>query len=157
MTIEALRQRGRWLRRITTLVFAALALGLTLDAAMTMRSADPAAALLFMLAFRAPVPFYLVALWMIRLAFGQVARGVLFDEVMSQLLGRLGVWLALGAAATVFATPNLLRLLYGPRHGAFASFDPAAITLGVVGLMLAILARLLARAAAMRAELDEIL
>ena len=50
--------------------------------------------------------------------------------------------------------PLLARLLNG--RGPIAYYDVAAITVGVVGLALVVVAHLLGQAADMRAELDEI-
>jgi hypothetical protein len=64
--------------------------------------------------------------------------------------------LALGALTSVLIGPLLQRAMLGNNFGGLAAFDPAAIAVGLVGLLLAILARLLEQAADMRSELDEI-
>ncbi len=157
MDVEPLRRRSRLLRTLTTIVFSVLVLALMLELAGVARSPHPVPAAGYMLIYRAPMLFYLLAIWTVRLAFGSIARGALFDMVVPVLLTRLGLCLLLGATTNVLISPSLLRLFYGPSHGALANFDPAAITLGVIGLMLVLVARLLAQAAAMRTELDEIL
>jgi len=92
-----------------------------------------------------------------RLAFGRIADGEVFSTVLPNSLTRLGLALALGAIATVFVSPLALRLMGGYRYGAYAAFDPSAITIGLVGLFLVILSRLFSRAVMMQHELDEIL
>lgn len=155
--MDALQRRSHMAKRLTTLVFILLALAVAVDLMAVLRSGEPGTNAGFLAIYRLPMLFYLFAIWMVRRAFGELARGVLFDQVVPTLLTRVGLALAAGATATVFVTPLLLRSIEGSRWSAYAQFDPAAITLGVVGLMLVILARLLGMAAAMRAELDEIL
>ncbi|HEY0052083.1 MAG TPA: DUF2975 domain-containing protein [Caulobacteraceae bacterium] len=105
----------------------------------------------------APSFCYLWALWAIRRTFAQIARGVRFDAVIPHLLAQVGAALFVGAVLQVVVVTNLMRLVAGPRHGAFLHYEPAAIVLGVVGASLFLLTRLLRTAGAMKAELDEII
>jgi hypothetical protein len=150
-------QRSQWLARLATVTFCVLTLVIIVEAAMVAVAPRPAVALAFLIAFRAPAPFYLFALWTMRLAFGRIANGEVFSTVLPNSLTRLGLALALGAIATVFVSPLALRLIGGYRHGAYAAFDPSAITIGLVGLFLTILSHLFSRALIMKHELDEIL
>lgn len=150
-------QHSRWLARLATMTFCVITLVIVTEAAMVAIAPRSAAALAFLLAFRAPVPFYLYALWTMRLAFGRIAGGEVFSTVLPSSLTRLGLALALGATATVFVSPLALRLMGGYRHGAYAAFDPSAITIGLAGLFLVILSRLFSRAVMLQNELDEIL
>lgn len=79
----------------------------------------------------------------------------MFNDVVPSLLTSIGLALFAGAFMTVFGVPILFRMTLGGGAGSIANFDPAAIVMGVVGLMLTILARLFAQAANMRAELEE--
>jgi hypothetical protein len=144
-------RQSRLARAIATAVLAGLLFAIGVEAVAELRG-GPAAQPLVHLAWRLPMLFYLFALWTVRRAFTELAGGAMFAAVVPRLLARVGWALAAGGAAQVVATPWLLRALAG--RGAFLFFDPAAITLGVVGLLLVVLAGLLARGAAMQAELD---
>ena len=68
----------------------------------------------------------------------------------------IGLGVLIGALLNVFAVTNLSRLIAG-GHGNYAYFDLSGIVLGVVGAALMLLARVVDRARALQAELDEIL
>ena len=152
-----LRYRGRWLNRLALTIFVTLVLALAIEAAMIIRRDAQGQNLRFWLSYRLSMPFYLSAIWTMHRAFAQIADGELFDRVLPVSLSRLGFALAGGAIASVFLSPWLMRILGGFRRGAFAAFDPPAITIGLVGLLLVVLSSLFARAVAMRRELDDIL
>lgn len=101
-----------------------------------------------------PMLFFLWAIWSIRRAVVLVGEGAALRGLLSSLLARVGAALLLGGLALVFGVPILARLISG--GGSFARYDVSAITVGVVGVGLMIVARLVADAEAMRAELDEI-
>ena len=153
---EMQRQSGLF-AKLATLMLVILVFAVGLDLFVDTRSGVDGGMLAYIAIYRAPMVFYLLAIWAIRTALIRIAAGSAFERVMPILLTRVGLALALGATFGVFVSPLFLRLSFGARFGAFANFDPAAITVGVVGLMLMTLARLFARAVAMRAELDEIL
>lgn len=102
-----------------------------------------------------PLPFYLWAIWTARRAILLIGAGGALHEVLSPMLTRIGAALLAGGLVRVFVVPWGIRLVMG--HGSYAVFDPAAITVGVVGVTLMIVARLVSDAGAMRAELDEFL
>ncbi len=154
---EVLRHRGRWLNRLALTIFVTLLLALAIEAAMIVRRDAQGEALRFWLSYRLSMPFYLSAIWTMHRAFTRIAGGELFDRVLPVSLSRLGFALAGGAIASVFLSPWLMRFLGGFRCGAFAAFNPPAITIGLVGLLLVVLSSLFARAVTMRRELDEIL
>ena len=149
-------RRARWASILATAVVAVFALVLAGEAAMLARQGDPRAAA-GQLAFRLPLIVDLWAAWTLRCAFASLARGALFDRVVPRLLRQLGGALALGGATSVVLAPLAQRAVAGTARGAYLAFDPAAITLGVVGLLLVLLARLFSRAGRMRVELDEII
>jgi hypothetical protein len=155
--MDAIRSRSRWLKWLATVVLAVLVFGLCLEIAMILRGGNFASGLRWTVPYRLPLLFYIAAVWVMRQAFAQLERGALFDRMLPALLTRIGLALAAGGVASVFLTPWLWRLLCGPRLGAYAAFDPPAIAVGLVGLLLVILGRLLVRASAMRRELDGIL
>lgn len=149
---SALQRRSRLLSALVALVFALLifALGIELFAVARGKIADPS-----YLLYRAPMLFYLWAIWTIRRAILAVGAGRSGEGVVARLLTSVGIALFLGGIFAVFGTPLLSRLLTG--EGAFAHYDVGAITLGVVGLALVLVAYLLHGAAEMRRELDEII
>ena len=100
-----------------------------------------------------PIPFYLWAIWCARRAILLIGSGGAFRTVLSSMLQRIGWALLAGGLVRTFAVPWGLHLVRG--IGSYATFDPAAITVGVIGLTLIIVARLVADAEAIRAELDE--
>ena len=99
----------------------------------------------------APAAFYL---WAFRAApSSALARGGLnFQPLIAQALSRVGWALALGAGVSVAAAPLTLSLGGPHAFGGFAVFDVPALTLGVVGLALIVLANMLRRATAIEAE-----
>jgi len=100
-----------------------------------------------------PMCIYVWAIWMVRQALRSIASGAVFGQVVPRLLWRVGAALFAGGLINVFGVTLLTRLIYG--RGAYAAFDGAAITLGVIGATLVLVAQLLAQASAMREELDE--
>lgn len=149
MTNETLRKRARLLRDLVTLVLALLVFVVSIEMLAGITGHYPP----YAVTARLPMVFYLAAIWMVRAALASIARGVLFDAVVPRLISRVGIALAAGALTNVFLVPWILRLGFG--RGGFAYYDPAAITLGVAGFALILVARLLAQATEMRAELDE--
>ena len=148
-------RRCAWLRRLATVLMAGFMLVLAIDVALSVRSDDFAEYLSFTIPYRLPVLFYLGGLWTIRSAFARLAAGEIFGRVLPLLLRRLGLALAFGGLASVFLTQWLWRALLGPDRGAWVAFDPAAITVGVVGLLLMMLANLMGQAEEIRQELEE--
>jgi hypothetical protein len=149
MTQDMLRKRARLLRDLVTLPLVVLALVLAIETLGAVFGNYSARALIG----RLPVVFYLAAIWMVRSFLASIARGQLFDRVLPQMIERVGLALAAGALTNVFLVTWIWKAAFGT--GAYAWYDPAAITLGVVGFALILVARLLAQAAEMRAELDE--
>jgi hypothetical protein len=146
-----MRARARLFGRGIVIILILLLFALTVEVAAVVRHGGSPLAMIY----RLPMLFYLAAIWMVRDAALTIARGGMFDAVVPRLLSRVGVALALGATINVFVGPWIRLIARG--RGPYAYYDVAAITLGVVGLALILLARLLAEAVAMRAELDEIL
>lgn len=152
---SSVRRRCRWLQRLATVLMLGFVLALGVDAALVLRSADVGAYLAFTVPYRLPILFYLAGVWTIRSAFARLADGEVFGHVLPILLHRLGWALALGGFASVFLAQWLSQALRGIMEGPWAAFDPAAITVGLVGALLIVLADLMRRAEAMRQELDE--
>lgn len=149
MTQEILRKRARLLRDLVTMVFAVLVLVLSIEVLAVATGHYSA----FAVVGRLPMLFYLAAIWMVRAALASIARGQAFDALVPQLISRVGIALAAGGLTHVFVVPWIWMAAFG--RGSWAWYDPAAITLGVAGFALTLIARLLGQAAEMRAELDE--
>lgn len=152
---SSLQRRCVWLRRLASALAACFFLVLGLEAALAFRSENMAVYFAETVAERLPVLFYLVGVWTIRSSFARLAHGDLFGEVLPVLIRRLGWSLAAGGFASVFLTQWFLRALHRSAEGPWATFDPSAITVGLVGLLLIVLADLIRRAETMRQELDE--
>lgn len=148
--IETLRARARILMWLVTVPFALLLLAaaiLLFAPIWTGRFSGPA------LIFNLPMYIYVWAIWMVRQALRSIASGAVFGQVVPRLLLRVGAALFAGGLINVFGVTLLTRLIY--ERGAYAVFDGAAITLGVIGATLVLVAQLLAQASAAREELDE--
>jgi len=102
-----------------------------------------------------PDVFYLLALGWIRQALAAFARGELYAPTITTMLDRVGATLAAGAFIGVFLVPGALRLL-GAGPGYWVAFDVSGLVLGVIGLALNVIARVLQRASGLQAELDGI-
>lgn len=100
-----------------------------------------------------PMAFYLFAIVEVRSALARIAAGEAFAEVLPRMLTRGGVALFIGALLTMFGVPLLTWALLGDAY--VRQFDPSVIALGVVGLVLVILGRLVAASITMRQELDQ--
>jgi Protein of unknown function (DUF2975) len=107
------------------------------------------------LAVAIPEGCYLMALWWVRQALSEFARGAFHTPVIATALQRVGAMLTGGAAIALFAVPTLQRL-FGFDPGYVIAYDIGSAVLCALGLSLAMLAHVLERAAAVQAELDEI-
>lgn len=102
-------------------------------------------------------PFcYLFGVWSIGQAMGDLARGSMFTATVANALRRVGLALGLGGVFSVFVATNLLRFLEQMRGG-YLHFDVAGMTLGMIGVALFLLGRVLDQAEAVQAELDEMI
>ena len=104
----------------------------------------------------APQLCYLYGVWSLRPAFGEVAQGRMFGEAQTKALTTLGWSLIIGSMFSIFLLTNLLRLVQF-TEGGFLNFDVSDIVLAVVGGALVLLSHLMAKAHAMKSELDDII
>ncbi|MES2121101.1 MAG: hypothetical protein V4513_11090 [Pseudomonadota bacterium] len=150
LTDPDLRRRSRILASLVTLVLVLLLFAVSVELlAMIRGRLTP-----HYLALRLPVPFYLWAIWSVRGLIVAVGEGRGHDRILAPMLQRTGIALFLGGISAVFIAPWISRLIWG--RGPIAYYDVAAITVGVIGLALVIVAYLLGQASEMRQELDEI-
>ncbi len=155
--VAVLRRQSLWLARLSLILLVATALvtvapvliGLALTPARGFPAPLAWAAILWL-----PVPFYLYALWAIRGAFRSFADGGAFGPAIAAGCTRAGIALALGAALSAIGVPNAMRWVHG--QGGLLHFDVAYLAVGVVGLALVLLGRLLARAAEVQREADRL-
>jgi len=102
-----------------------------------------------------PELLFVVALWWIRQALADFARGELFGQSVTRMLDRVGVAVALGAAARIFVVPGACRLL-GVGPGYWIAFDAAGLVVVATGLALKAIAGALRHALTIQSELNEI-
>lgn len=93
--------------------------------------------------FYAPILLYLWAIWTMRRALVAIAAGASFAAIVPRALLRVGIALFGGALLSVFAVPLLTLAVFGKPF--VQTFDGSAVTLGIVGAVLVMVARLLAR------------
>lgn len=99
-----------------------------------------------------PMALYIIAIWMARQALKAIADGNLFADIVPALLFRVGFLVFVGAIFNEIGRPLVTTLIYG--HPWVQTFEASGVTLVVLGATLALVARLLKRAVAMRDELD---
>lgn len=104
----------------------------------------------------APQLCYLYGVWSLRPAFAEVAQGRMFGEAQTKALATLGWSLVIGGVFSIFFLTNLLRLIQF-TEGGYLNFDLSDIVLSVVGGALVLLSHLMAKAHAMKSELDDII
>jgi hypothetical protein len=153
--VDQLRRHSLWLSRLTLVLFAAtflVTVGVQLTGLIValISGEGPPPAMRWTALIWLPVPFYLYALWAIRGAFRSFALGGTFGPAIASGCVRAGWALAIGATLSAVGVPNLLRLAGG--RGGLLMFDVAYLAVGVVGLALILLGRLLARAAEVQRE-----
>jgi hypothetical protein len=103
-----------------------------------------------------PHACYLYGVWSLRPAFNEIAEGRMFGVAQAKALTTLGWSLIVGGAFSVLLLHYLLRLS-GVAHAGYLNFDLSDIVLAVVGGALVLLSHLMAKAHAMKSELDDII
>jgi hypothetical protein len=103
-----------------------------------------------------PAICYLFGVWSMGRAMGQVARGRLLEAALPSVLRRVGISLGAGGLMSVFVVGGLKRLV-GVEVGGYVQFDVAGMTLGMIGAALFLLGRIVDKALAAQAELDEMI
>lgn len=173
--VELLRKQSLWLSRLTLFLFSATALIIVMPTIYGLfyleeNGFELPPVLLRAAVMWSPTVFYLYALWAVRSAFRDFAKGGIFGPAIARGCTSAGVALAIGATLSAVGVPNLMRILHAQNLidrppaelTAMLIFDTAYLAVGVVGVALVLLGRLLRRAveiqseaAAMRSELDE--
>lgn len=142
-------ERSRWLATATLLVLIAV---IILFAAQVLGADFLPGDKPFFFASLLPMPLYIFAIgavWRALLAVSEGRR----QGLLGRLLRRVGIALFIGSLLEVFGVALLAKLM--GDGGPLFVFDLTAITIGVLGAGLTILARLLNEAAELRRELDE--
>lgn len=103
-----------------------------------------------------PTVCYLVGVWSIGHAMGELAKGRLIQPTLAHALRRVGLALGIGGVASVFVVTNLLRVI-GDGKGGYAHFDVPGMTLGMIGGALFLLGGVVEAAGKVQAELDEMI
>ncbi|WP_260484047.1 DUF2975 domain-containing protein [Sphingomicrobium flavum] len=142
-------EKSRWLASATLMVLIAVILLFTAQVlgADYVGRKDP-----YFFASLLPMPLYVFAIgavWRALLAVSQGGR----TGILGKLLRRVGIALFVGGLLEVFGVALLSQLM--GAGGPLFSYDVTAITIGVIGAGLTIIARLLDEADELRKELDE--
>lgn len=169
--VELLRRHSLWLSRLTLTLLVLTTLVIAIPPIALGSGSRLGAPLLWgILLHWSPSIFYLYSLWAIRSGFHDFAVGGVLGPAIATGCTRAGVALAIGATLSAVGVPNLVRILsdrglINTHSGMFKGvlvFDTAYLAVGVVGLAMVLLGRLLRRAseiqaeaAALRSELDE--
>jgi len=99
-----------------------------------------------------PPGFCLAALWETSNVFARLGRGDAFGRAMVKGLRGIGLNLVLSALAAILLTPSLQPTLLGHGWGVVFNVDIEAVTVGLIGLMLYVMAW---QGSAMKAELEQ--
>ncbi len=158
--VDLLRKHSLWLSRLTLflLIGTALIIGIhtfQIPGGASDNAIAPGTVLQWL-----PSAFYLYALWAIRSGFRDFAIGGVLGPAIAEGCIRAGISMAIGATLSAVGVPNLVRMLsdwgmingQGDRFDGFLIFDTAYLAVGVVGLALILLGRLLHRASAIQRE-----
>lgn len=150
--MDTLRMRSRWLARA---ILGVLVILMLVPVTIVVAVLAGRYHLGDVIVRQLPMIFYVAALWSIRGALNEYARGGSLSDRAGRSIQAVGMSLFLGGLTSVFVVPTILLAIHG--HGSFALFDVSAITLGAVGLSLVVIGRLLGDAEAARRELEEFL
>lgn len=101
-----------------------------------------------------PALFYLAALWMLRSAVAEAARGELFGRAVVFGLKAAGGLLIAGSLASLFVMPLLSRL-FGEPVQRLINADVATLILAAIGLAQMFIGALIGRAAQAERELAD--
>lgn len=101
-----------------------------------------------------PAVCYLVGVWAIGRAMHRIGKGALLQAAVANALRQVGLALGIGGVFSVFVAPNLARML--GVGGGWLHFDVPGMALGMIGGALFLLGRVMDKAAAAQAELDEL-
>jgi hypothetical protein len=162
--VQRVRRQSRWLARVTIVLLVLTALVIIIP---PVRSAAVFAAddrlLWRLIAFNMPAVFYLYALWAIRRGFLAFSDGGRLGAALAAGCRISGASLVVGALASSVAVPNALALIdriYPPPEGrpwsSVLMADVAYLAIGVIGLALILLSRLLDQAARTQADAERL-
>lgn len=153
--VASFRHRNRGFAAAATIILIVVCsiVGLTLAVVVLQGHAMRAETLQKVALAWAPAAFYLWALWILRGMFAALARGGLaFQPVVIRALSRVGWALLLGASVSLLLAPVARMLAVSRPVAGFAVLNLPSLTLGVVGLALIAVARMLREGARLEAE-----
>lgn len=164
MDVDGLRRQSLWFSRLTLTLF--LATSAILAIFVMGAAAHPERLDFFgrLLVRWSPALFYLYALWAMRGGFRDFARGGVLGDAIASGCSRAGWALAVGGSLSAVGVPNLIRILDDAgvlkrAPGEWAGllvFDVAYLAVGLVGLALILLGRLLRLAGETQREAAEL-
>lgn len=158
--VDLLRKHSLWLSRLTLLLLIGTALIVGVHTFSVPGGHSGEAVVSGAVLQWLPSAFYLYALWAIRSGFRDFAIGGVLGPAIAEGCVRAGISMAIGATLSAVGVPNLVRALsnwgmingQGDRFDGFLIFDTAYLAVGVVGLALVLIGRLLRRASAIQRE-----
>jgi hypothetical protein len=155
---ERFRRLNGRLAVVATLAIAAIGgvMAITLVVVARWRFSHPETLTRLLLTW-SPSAFYLWALWTLRGLFAGLSRsGPSAQPSITRALARIG-WALMGGAVTTLVTAPVVLAMENPhRAGGFAVFNVPALTLGLLGLALIIVARMLKQAIAAEARVKSL-
>ncbi len=152
------RSFNRWLAVVAALAIVAIVgvIAITLLVVSRWQSSHPETLTRLALTW-SPSLFYLWAMWTLRGLFSDLSRsGPAVQPAVTRALSRIGLALMGGAALTLITAPFVLAQETPHRAGGFAIFNVPALTLGLLGLALIIVARMLKQAIAAQARVKSL-
>jgi hypothetical protein len=159
--MAGLRRHSMWFSRVTLVLFLGTVAVAAFDLSLTARHNGAEASSLLRLAIRwLPGFFYLYALLAVQGAFQSFAKGGLLGTSVAVGCARAGWALAFGGGVSALGVSNLSWFLHETglleKRGwvGFMVFDVSYLAVGVVGLALILLARLLNWAGELQTEAD---
>lgn len=159
MSTDRFRARCAQLRLVAYCIVGLIVVGLAVSIAVPIVRDDVSphdAGVVVSLVWRVPAIFYLGAMLGIGRAMGRLAQGRPIQPTLATALRRVGLALGGGGVVSVFMVTNLVRWISGGRGG-YLNFDVAGMTLALTGGALFLLGHVVATAARVQAELDDIL
>lgn len=158
MSVQTPEGHARWLTRVADLMLIGTMAALTLPP-LAIALLGPTVDVVrgeLITHWLVPIP-YLYAVLAIRRAFAAYASGRGLPDALARACRHAGAGLAIGAAASAFGVPLLLRWLADPSHPmsrTWMVFDVAYMAIGVAGLAFILLGGLIERAAQAQARAD---
>lgn len=162
-TPSKLQEQAQWLELVSAIAVGVLALNLArqalpIDVLLSFDDPGTVWRALSELGTRAievvPAALYLLGLWAAHGMFARFGRGELFTPAIVAGLSSIGSSLLWGGLWAVAITPTLLGWIEGPFRGLDLKLNGPELVILVLGGALVLLGKVMAKAAALQAEVD---